>query len=181
MRDRALLRGGDGRARGDAAGSHRDVRYRPPQHVLSRQPAGVRGGRDGSLQGTERRAARGPDLHHQVASRHRRASAAQRYRIGVRSRLGAGIHGRPFGGRAAALHDARHARSGDPDLRERTCSAAAVGQALLRPRPDDQARDRELAGGMPGSRRPPRRGWPTSAAPRPSFHRWMCLSTSCRR
>ena len=51
MRDRALLRDGDARARGDAARSHRDVRYRPPQHVLSRQPSGVRGRRDGGVQG----------------------------------------------------------------------------------------------------------------------------------
>ena len=121
----------------------RDVRHRSSQHVLPRQPADLRGRRDRAFQGPERRAARGARLHHQVAAGLRRPCAPARGRRGLRPGAGAGVHRRPFGRGAAALHDAADAAPGGADLHQRPCPAAAVGAALLRARPRGQARDRE--------------------------------------
>ena len=50
LRDRQAVRRAEGAARGDAARRHRDVRHRPPQHVLPRRPADLRGRRRQDLQ-----------------------------------------------------------------------------------------------------------------------------------
>ena len=95
------------------------------------------------VQGAERRAALGADLHHQVAAGRRRPSAARLRRRRLRPRLDPGIHGRSFGGGAAALHDAGHAGAGHSDLRQRAHSAAAVGpSAATSSAPRSSARSR---------------------------------------
>ena len=61
------------RAGRDAARRDRDVRHRPSQHVLPRQPADLRDRHRQDLQGAERRAARRAELRGAVGARSRRA------------------------------------------------------------------------------------------------------------
>ena len=76
----------------------------------------------------------------------RRARSRRRFR----PRAGAGVHRRPLGRGAAALHDAADADPRGADLHQRSCPAAPVGAALLRARARGQARDRELAAAAAG-------------------------------
>ncbi len=58
---------------GDPAGRHRDVRHRPSQHLLPRQPADLRARHRQDLPRAERRAADRAELRGAVGARSRRA------------------------------------------------------------------------------------------------------------
>ena len=102
------------------------------------------------FKGPERRAARGAGLHHQVAAGLRRPCSPPRSRCRFRPGAGAGVHRRPLGRGAVALHDAADADPRGADLHQWSCAAAALGAALLRARARGQARDRELAAAVAG-------------------------------